>query len=169
MTDQTPPNTPAKGPRNWTRIALVLSVALNLLIVSTLAGAFWKNQTRHGPHLDRSSMGLGAYILALPKPAQSEIMSMIGKGSTDRRQFRREMRKNRQDLETALKAEPFSREDVQAAMNKQRDGAVTRTLKIQKAYLDALSDMTETGRVAHFERAEELLKQRRKKKRKKKN
>lgn len=169
MTDQspqTPRQTPPKKRRNWMRIVLILSLALNLLIVSALGAAFFKSQKPHGRHMDRASMGLGAYILALPEPAQSEIMSMVGKGSENRRKYRRDMRAYRTELRDALSAEPFSREAVQAAMNGQRDGALNRTVKIQEAYLDAVSNMSDAERAAHFERAQEIAKSRGKKMRK---
>lgn len=164
MTDQPQPTAP-KPRRNWMRIVLILSVALNLLIVSALGAAFFKHQKPHGRHLDRMSMGLGVYILALPEPAQSEIMSMIGKGSQDRRSFRRDMRAYRKALNEALRAEPFSSEAVRTAMNAQREGVLNRTVKIQEAYLAALYSMSPEERAAHFDHAEDILKTRGKKKR----
>ncbi len=166
MTDQTPNPQPTKRPRNWTRILLICSVAFNLLIVAALAGAFFKNDKRHGVHLDRASMGLGAYILALPEADQSKIMSMVGKGSEDRRKYRKNMRKSRQDLEAALQATPFSIDAVKAAMDNQRRGALTRTTKLQDAYLDALSNMSDEARAAHLIRAQEIMKDRNKKRHK---
>lgn len=166
MTDQTPQTNPTKRVRNWTRGLLIASLAVNLLIVGALVGAFFKNEKPRGPHLNRASMGLGAYILALPEPEQSEIMALIGKGSKDRRKFRKEMRKSRRNLDAAIQAEPFSSEAVKSAMNSQRDGALNHTLQIQDAYLEALTNMTESERAAHLERAQKITQKRPKKWRK---
>ena len=163
MTDQTPKAKPTKRPRNWTKILLIVSLAFNLLIVAAVTGAFFKNEKRYGRHLDRASMGLGAYILALPEPAQNEIMSIIGKGSDDRRKFRQTMWQSRKNLVAALQAKPFSAEAVKAAMDDQRSGALNRTTKIQDAYLDAVTNMSEEERATHLARAEDIMKERNKK------
>lgn len=168
MTDQTPQTPAPKAPRKWTRIVLILSLAINLLVVAALVGAFFKHDKRQGPHLDRASMGLGAYILALPEPAQSEVMAMIGKGSEDRREFRKTMYKLRKDTETALQATPFSVDAVKSALDQQRNGALQRTAQVQDAYLTALAAMTDAERAAHFERAAEIKAERFKKRREKK-
>ena len=115
MTDQQNAKAPKK-PRNWLRVAFIASLAVNLLVVAALSGAFWKNQGPKGRHLDRVSMGLGAYILALPDAEQAEVLALAGKGSKNRKACRKTMRQKREMLEQVLHSTPFSEEDVRAAM-----------------------------------------------------
>ena len=166
MTDHMSQTRQAKKPRNWMRMALILSLAINLLIVGALVGAFAKNEKTTGRHLDRASMGLGAYILALPTPKQDEILSMIGKGSKDRREFRKNMKEFRRELDATLQAQPFSSQAVKNAMDLQRMSAIARTVKIQEAYLAALAEMSEEERAAHLKLAQEIKAKRSKKRRK---
>ena len=154
--ENTPP--PQKRGRNWTRIALIGSLAVNLLIVGTLAGAFWKHEKPKGRHMDRISMGLGANILALPEPAQGEIAALVGKGFESRRAFRRIMRDSQKELLAALRAEPFSEEVLRAAFEAHRGAALGKSRVLQDAYVDALVDMSDEERAAHLDRAEQIRK-----------
>ncbi len=167
MSDMSPKPTPSTKGRNWTRIALLISLALNLVIVGALVGAFWKNEKPTGRHLDRMSMGLGAYVRALPEPAQSEVMALIGSGSEDRRSFRRAMRERQREFERVLLEKPFSEQAVRAALMQKRDFALNKTVRLQDAYVDALVAMSDAERAAHFDRAQELVEKRRKGKRRK--
>lgn len=169
MSDFSPKPTPSKGGRNWTRIVLLISLALNLVIVGALVGAFWKNEKPTGRHLDRMSMGLGIYMRVLPEPAQSEIMALVGSGSEDRRSFRRAMRERQREFERVLLEKPFSEQAVRDALMQRRDFALNKTVSLQDAYVDALVAMSDAERAAHFDRAQELLEKHRKGKRSKKH
>ncbi|MEJ6708797.1 MAG: periplasmic heavy metal sensor [Amylibacter sp.] len=168
MSDIPPKSTPLTKGRNWTRIALLVSLALNLVIVGALVGAFWKNEKPTGRHLDRMSMGLGAYVRALPEPVQSDVMALVGTGSEDRRNFRRAMRERQQKFERVLLEKPFSEQAVRAALMQRRDFALDKTVRLQDAYVNALVAMSDAERPAHFDQAQELLEKRRKGKRRKK-
>ncbi len=165
MTDQQNAKAPKK-PRNWLRVAFIASFAVNLLIVAAFAGAFLKHQGPKGRHLDRVSMGLGAYILALPEPAQTDVMALVGKGSKDRKAFRKSMRKHRDMLEQSLQETPFSPEAVRAAMTASQGAVLSKTQSLHEAYLAAVIAMSDAERAAHFERAKEIQAERHKTKRK---
>lgn len=165
MTDQENTKAPKK-PRNWLRVAFIASLAVNLLVVAALSGAFWKNQGPKGRHLDRVSMGLGAYVLALPEPEQAGVLALIDKGSKDRKAFRKSMRQSRNKLEQALQATPFSEDAVRTAMEATHDAALNKTRSLHEAYLTAIVAMNDEEREAHFKRAKEIQAERRKKKRK---
>ena len=169
MSDISSKSTPSTRGRNWTRIALLISLALNLVIVGALVGAFWKNEKPTGRHLDRMSMGIGAYVRALPEPAKSEVMTLVGTGSEDRRSFRRAMRERQREFERVLLEKPFSEQAVRKALLQRRDFALDKTVRLQDAYVDALVAMSDAERAAHFDRAQELLEKYRKGKRSKKH
>jgi hypothetical protein len=169
MVDQKANTTPPKKARNWTRIALVASLAVNLLIVAALAGAFWSGTKPSGRHLDRMSLGLGVYIRALPDDAKDDVMALVGKGHKDRKQFRHDMREQQKVFEQAVMTEPFSPETVRNAMENYRGIVLGKTVKIQEAYLEALTKMTDAERAAHFERVKVLKAERQKRRRKSKD
>jgi hypothetical protein len=167
MVDQKTNTTPPKKARNWTRIALLASLAVNLLIVAAMAGAFWSNTKPSGRHLDRMSLGLGVYIRALPDVSRDDVMVLVGKGHKDRKQFFREMREQQKVFEMAVLTEPFSPDAVRDAMENYRGIVLGKTVRIQEAYLTALTKMTEAERAAHFEQVKALKAERQKRRKRK--
>ena len=88
-----------KPKRNWVKIALIGSLAVNLLIVGLIVGAVMRFDKGQGRHLNRVSMGLGLFIQALPDEARAEVNAAGGPHLGNRRAFRKEIRSRQKALE----------------------------------------------------------------------
>ena len=150
MADLPPPPSAPGAPRRGLRIALILSLALNLLIVGALLGLALVGRGPGGPR--GFELGLGPLVQAL-EPADRRALA----GSLRDRPGVRELRPQRreallEELTRALLAEPFDRAGLEAVLDAQaqrtRDGmAVARGV-----FLDRLEAMTAAERRAYAER-----------------
>ena len=101
--------------RNWTRIALVVSLSLNLLVVGVIAGSFWMWR-QSGWHDKRANTNFIArkVLRHLPEDKLAEVMVYLNKrldGAKDRRQ---KLRAVRRALGEKLSADQFNEEEVRA-------------------------------------------------------
>ena len=149
-----------KPKRNWMKIVLIGSLALNLLIVGLVVGAMMRFDKGHGRHFDRVSMGMGLFIQALPEDARKQVKASGGPYVGNFRAFRKEMRVSQKRLETAILATPFSEEAVRAAISARRDFALGATAQVQDAFVSALSGLSVEERATFNARVETLRKER---------
>lgn len=156
-----------KKPRRWLRLLLIGSLTLNLLVAGALVGAFLSHEKPTGRHMDRLSMGLGAYVRALPEAQNKQVSALMSAGSTDRKAFRREMRARQKELETLLLSDDFSAQTVRDALSDHRGFALRRTSALHEAYVDAVVTLSAEERVEYVARVKEILSKRRGKKRRK--
>lgn len=149
------------------RIALLVSLALNLLVVGAMAGAFLR---KGGPEarMDRgpgaSSYGM-PYMRALSKDDRRLVGESIRARGLDRKEQRAVRRALFAEGLSALRADPFQPEALRAALEKQV-AAATKGLQVsQEAWFDHVVAMTPQARAAYADRLEEGLNRRRKGKR----
>ena len=154
--------TPEKRQVNWTRIVLIGSLALNLLIVGLVAAALWRFEPGKPRHMDRISMGLGLYIAALPDDDRAKLRAATGLRGADRKSFLREMRKSHRDMEQILLAKPFSADAVRQAINDHRAFAIGATRDMQTVFVDILEGYSEAERDQYFARVEQLRSEKKK-------
>lgn len=110
-----------KPQTNWVRIALIASLAANLLIAGLVAGAMFRSPG--GGHMREMVDGDGFRALAWAMP--NEHRRDLGRELFDRRaEFgatRAQMNAARDQLATALTADPFDLEAVEAAFAGQKE------------------------------------------------
>lgn len=119
MTDTT---TPAPAPRSplWMKIALAVSVALNLAVVGMAGGAAWRFHSDGGPSGPVRDLGFGPFSEALAPDDRAAMRKEFFETRGDFRQVRREMRADFTAMLAALRAEPFEATALQAVLDRQR-------------------------------------------------
>lgn len=152
MAETNPPAGPAPTRRRWGRVLLVASLALNLVFIGLIVGAVARGGgvASGARHLDRMSMGLGAYIEALPADARAIVKSAGGGFERDDRRARfRALHAQRKAIVEALEAEPFDAQALRAAVMTHRNSTLGSSIALQDAFLEAFVglDAAERNRV----------------------
>ena len=124
-----------RSPR-WMRIALVLSVALNMLIVGFVAGAAWKFRHGGGFHPDFVIEKMAA---RQSEPVRTQMLKVWRETRERARVLRREARDARRKLGDVLRAETFDR----AAFEAEKAVAMTKWTELRALRAGALADVAE--------------------------
>ncbi|MCG6882962.1 MAG: periplasmic heavy metal sensor [Silicimonas sp.] len=160
MTNETP--TDPKKPRRWLMPALLVSAALNLLIVGIVAGALLSpdGPRRRGGEDERAVRGvLGEpFFRALPARQRREMVREIVGNRDAFREGREALRTRFESFLGALRAETFDREAAAALLGQQRQAAIRRQEQGEALLLDRLEGMTRDERAAYADALEERLK-----------
>lgn len=148
------PVTAPAGPR-WIKIALAVSVALNLAVAGLAAGAWLREGPRHGMPRD---MSFGPFTEALSETDRSELRRAFGDRASEFREARQQMRADREALLATLRAEPFDPAAVKDAL-----AAITRRASDRLEFgrdliAGRILAMTDTERQAFADRLERGLK-----------
>jgi uncharacterized membrane protein len=153
MTDAgTPrPNTgpePARRRPRWLLVALVVSLALNLVVVGSVAGAVWR--FRAPPHWAGGAVtpNLLGYASTLPAPRRKELWDATAEERRLIRPFRREVRVARDETIKALIAEPFERQRFLAAQARQAEAENRARQAVQTLYVKIADGLTPEERRA---------------------
>lgn len=104
-----PPQPPATRRRGWMKILLVLSLALNLLMIGAAAGSHFLMR-RDGPWGGNIGANLMSFPGELPAERRRELWRLTAEQRKDLWQQWREVGKARRETAALLRAEPF---DVQ--------------------------------------------------------
>lgn len=118
---ETPPAAPStvaslRGPApRWMWIVLVISVALNLLVLGAATAAFvhfhWGHDGSGGPGGPGGPRGeLERFIAELPAERQKKLRAIFDERRSRVRPLRRELRRARRRARDAFIAEPFDRD-----------------------------------------------------------
>lgn len=128
MTDPvSPAPSPVAAPGRWIRVALALSLALNLLVVGISVGAM----LRGGPAPGGRDFGLGPLSEALSREDRKALRAAFLHRHPDIRAERRAIRAQFDDLLAVLRADPFDPVALDAAL---------------EAIAQRNSDLLDTGR-----------------------
>lgn len=105
--------------RRWTRIALLISVALNVLFLGVVVGAGWIHWRDDGRARSFSfSRGVDQLIKDMPADRKPIAQSALDRYRSDVRPQWREVGEARRAAFEALRAEPFNEEQVKAAFDR---------------------------------------------------
>lgn len=139
------------------RIALAVSVALNLLILGLIGGAVIGAGGRNdGP--DLRALGLGPFVRGLEREDRQSLRERIDRESL--RGERRAVAMSLRGVQSALRAEPFDRAAAQAALSRSRAAAGALQAAGHGALLDQLVAMDAASRAALADRLERVLRRR---------
>ena len=150
---QTPPPGKAAGPRSGRgiRIALAVSLALNVLILGLVGGAVL-NRPDPGDAPALRVLGLGPFALVLPREARDDIRHRIERDLEEVRRERAQIGLSLMALRRALLADPFDREAASRALGQSRDAAAALQARGHGALLDTLEGMSLEERAAIADR-----------------
>lgn len=151
MTDNAPSPAPVvrRAPR-WMWIVLILSLALNLLVLGVAGGAIWHFRQGHDfPH--HGSDGLARYLATLPADRRDEIASLIETERETSRRLRRLSREKRRDLALAFEADPLDADRLDAAARAASDARIALIRQRQEFFSTLAAKLTAAERRAYLE------------------
>ena len=150
------PKTPGRG----VKIALAVSVTLNLLLAGLIAGAVLRHEHGGGPDDDRAAFA--PYLDALPRSDRGELRAEMFRRMPDLRDLRRERADDFRAFVTALRAEPFDPDAAEAVLERQVGRAAHRLEEGRDLFLERLTAMSDEDRLAYADRLEKSLSRNRK-------
>ena len=135
--------------RRGIKIALGLSLAVNLLILGAIGGAML-NGRPDGPIRDRidlvRTLGLGPLGRALDREDRDQIVARVGQDRAAVRAERTALLNATLAFVTAVETDPFDRETTAAALTLQRDHVHGLQERGHGALLDQLDRMSPAAR-----------------------
>jgi uncharacterized membrane protein len=146
-----------KAPNRGLRIALAVSVALNLGILGMMAGAWFNHDGPAGRGGDFRDLGFGPFTEALSPADRAALRKAFIARMPDLREARRAMRQTQQDLLAALRADPFDRARLETVLAAQSDRSASQLAMGQSLLKDLLVQMTPEARRSFADRLEERL------------
>ncbi len=150
MTDERPKSSDC--PR-WIKIALAVSLAINLLIIGIAGGMAARFGGSDGP--PRMSDSGGAYTRALTPKDRREIGKDLGQQFQEMRKGRAIVQEQYREMLAVLKAEPFDRGAAEDVLQRQSGIADQRRKVSERALLDRFEAMTPAERAAFVVRLEQ--------------
>ena len=145
-----------KKPGKGLRIALALSVALNLAVIGVVAGAI----LRDGPGMRAAmvrDLGFGPYSEALSPDDRKALRRALFDRAPEIRETRRLMREDTQALLALLRADPFDGGALTARMNGQHDRLAKQLRLGQDMLQEFILAMPPEARSAFADRLEQGL------------
>lgn len=137
------------------RVALAVSVGLNLLIVGLLAGAVLRDG---GPRARMTDdVQFGPFTEALTEQDRKALRRDFVERMPDMRDMRRQMREDFAGLLAALRAEPFDADAVRALLAGQSVRMAERLQLGQDLLVERIGAMTPQERAAFADRLEQRL------------
>jgi uncharacterized membrane protein len=131
----------------WMLVALFVSLALNLLIVGSVAGAVWRFRTPP-PWASAVAPNLLGYASTLAPDRRKQLWDHTREERAHIRPFRREVRAARDETVKALAAEPFERGRFQAAQARQAESESRARAAVQDLYVKIADQLTPEERRA---------------------
>lgn len=147
MTDTAPAPAPATARRTgrWLKIALVASLAINLLIIGAACAAAWR--FRHMPPPPPGLQGtLLGFAGTLPPGRRLELWQATRDERQAMEPLRAEIRSAMVSLRSALVAEPFDREQFAKAQARVLEAETKARTEAQKLFLNIASQLTRDER-----------------------
>ncbi len=147
MSDQPTPVTAApKRASRWLKLALILSLALNVLLIASIAGAIWRGGA--GSWGGRGAGNIVSFMASLPAERRAELMQK-SKGLRDQsRALRQAARQAARERADALVAEPFDKQRFIDAQTRQVEAEGKLRLLFRDIIAEAASSMSPAERRA---------------------
>ena len=158
---------PSGGMKPWLRVLLVLSLALNLLVIGAVVGAMfsWSSwRPHHGSRLETAGGPLTRALSSEDRRAIGKEMRKAHRGDKGQRE------KHHAELEglvAELKAMPFDPAPVEERLRRHRQSFDARFDLGLKLLLERLIQMSPDERAGYADRLQEVLDKRRNGKKKK--
>lgn len=142
--------------RTWVRVALVVSLALNLLVLGMIGGAVI-NHGRGDPRAVTGPADLGPYGRALSDADRAALRKAIRAEGPRLRENREAVRAGFRELTGALRAEPYDHARVTAIIEGQQARVEAQVDLLRALMLDRVAQMTPAERAGFADRLEEVL------------
>jgi uncharacterized membrane protein len=131
----------------WVLVALFVSLALNLIVVGSVAGAVWRFRA---PPVWATAVtpNLLGYASTLPLERRKLIWDQTVEERRHIRPFRREVRAAREETIKALVSEPFDRAKFLAAQGRQAEAENRARAAVQDLFVKVADSLTPQERHA---------------------
>lgn len=150
---------PGARPGRGVRIALAVSVALNLAVAGLVVGSTLTHRgERPGPVRD---LGLGAFTEVMTKEQRASLRQVYKRQSPDFGAMRREMRAERAALLASLRAQPFDPEAFGRALTEMNARHAGRLHHGELLLQEVIAGMAPDERLAFADRLQSYLNQNR--------
>ncbi|ARC89116.1 periplasmic heavy metal sensor [Rhodovulum sp. MB263] len=156
MSDPEATAPPRRG-RNRLSLALGLSLAVNVLLLGLIGGAFLSHRPGGGLSDAVTMRALGPYGRALSDSDRAEIRKALRAEAPRVREERREVRQGFRDMLTALRGDTFDAERIAMVLDRQGARVQTHAGMVRQLMLDRLSAMSPEERSAFADRLERVL------------
>ena len=155
MSDRTDKDTLEPRRRTWPRVLLVVSLTLNVLVLSVIVGAHFRDG-REGrfppsPSPDRSLLRDGGFMPffdAMPHDARERMADALRAEGGGVRPDRAALAADFRDFVAALRAEPFAPGAVSEVLETQHQRIEERVVAGRTLLLDQIVAMTPEERIA---------------------
>lgn len=146
MSEQVTAPPPTKRSSRWLKLALILSLAVNVLVFGAIAGAWWRGGA--GPWGGRGAGNIVGYMASLPPDRRAELMQRSKGLREQSRALRQAARQAARDRADALLAEPFDKQRFMDAQTRQIEAEQRLRLAVRDVIAEAASNMTAAERRA---------------------
>jgi uncharacterized membrane protein len=131
----------------WMLVALFASLAVNLLVVGSVAGAVWRFRTPP-PWASAVTPNLLGYASTLPSERRQHIWDQTVEERGHIRPFRRAVRAAREETIKTLVAEPFDRSKFVAAQTQQSEAENRARAAVQDLFIKIADNLSPQERHA---------------------
>lgn len=146
LPDPAPLQARRRAPR-WLLAALFASLALNLLVVGSVAGAMWRFR-KPPPWAGSITPNLLGYASTLAPERRKHLWALTSEERNHLRPFRREVRAARDETVKVLAAEPFDAAAFKAAQQHQAEAENRARQAVQDLYFKIAAGLTAEERSA---------------------
>lgn len=105
----------------WIKVLLVVSLAANLAVAGVFAGAALREPDRRGPGFNLPLDGFRAINRAMAEEDRKALLRALRDHRDTLRAGRSDLRETRREFVAALRAEPFSEDRLNAALDRQAE------------------------------------------------
>jgi len=159
------PDTGQTRPRRcplWVKIALVISLVLNVAVIGLVAG-----QAMKGERKGRGTTGQIRWILTfVPEARQDAARAFFETRRDEIRDLYRARGKTMDEIVDAIRAEPFAPETLEAAIARRTANSTARRAIVEGGLVKLLSEFTPAERIEFADRMAEKLEAWKKRRRK---
>lgn len=146
----------------WLKIALVLSLVLNLAILGTIAGAFLRFHHDDVDGVRRApDPALMPYGLALSREQRRDITKELSKKGFSRYQSQSHLKENFDRLLSVLRREPFNVDRLKEVLEMQSERILQRANLAQELFVDEIASMSQEERQEFIKKLEKIFNKRR--------
>jgi len=124
-----------RAPR-WMWIALIASLAVNLLVVGAVVSAAWNLRSGgFGPHWRISS-----FLETLPEERSKALQNVVARARETLQPLRQEVRETRRELARIFESEPLDKNALSAGLTR----LVEAEVKLRQAHAELTTDLAES-------------------------
>lgn len=149
-------DTPPAAPRSATRIALIVSLGLNLVILGSLGGLALKHELGPPPPPVRN-LAFGPFTEALSPEDRAALLHAFGEQAKGFRAERAQMREDLQTVLAALRATPYDPQVFADVMVRQKARTDQWLGLGQKLLMERIAAMSPAERSAFADRLQDSM------------